>query len=321
MSVKEAEDAGDYFMAVRGDIHKLGAKTPRGFLQVASLKDAPLPKIPKQASGRLEFADWLGSRDNPLTARVMVNRIWRHLLGRGIVATPDNFGTTGRAPTHPELLDWLAIDFMDNNWSVKQTIKRIMLSRVYQLSGGKAADDADNFWLSHANRRRLDAEAIRDGMLFISGELDIKQGGKTIPKGLRSEFDYEFKGTRRSLYSPVFRNNLEDIFEVFDFANPNMVAGNRSASAVPTQSLYLMNSGFVRDRSAALAKRILQVDAKSAKDRVNLAYELALNRPPTAEELKLASNFIGDLKDTDALAKLTDLCQSLFACVDFRFLN
>ena len=321
MSVKEADDAGDYFMAVRGDIHKLGARVPRGFLQVASLKGASLPRIAKKSSGRIEFADWLGSRDNPLTARVMVNRIWRHLLGRGIVATPDNFGTTGRAPTHPELLDWLAIDFMDNNWSVKQTIKRIMLSRVYQLSGGDQSRDVENFWLSHANRRRLDAEAIRDGMLFISGELDIKQGGKTIPNGLRSEFDYEFKGTRRSLYSPVFRNNLEDIFEVFDFANPNMVAGNRSASAVPTQSLYLMNSGFVRDRSAALAQRIVQSEANTATDRVKLAYELALNRPPTDEELKLASEFIGDLNDTDALAKLTDLCQSLFACVDFRFLN
>ena len=321
MSVKEADDAGDYFLAVRGDIHKLGEKVPRGFLQVAYRKDAEPPKIAEKSSGRLEFADWLDNRDNPLTARVMVNRIWRHLLGRGIVATPDNFGVTGVAPTHPKLLDWLAVDFMNNGWSVKQSIKRIMLSRVYQLSSRAKAPDKDNFWLSHANRRRLDAEAIRDGMLFISGELDITQGGKTIPDGLRSEFDYEFKGTRRSLYSPVFRNNLEDIFEVFDFANPNMVAGNRSASAVPTQSLYLMNSGFVRDRSSALAKRILQSEAATAPERVKLAYELALNRPPTKAESELAAKFIDDLNETDSLAKLTDLCQSLFACVDFRFLN
>ncbi len=323
MAVKEAEDAGDYFMAVRGDIHKLGEQVPRGFIQVALRKDAPAPTIADKASGRLELADWLASRDNPLTARVMVNRIWRHLLGRGIVATPDNFGSTGAAPTHPELLDWLAVDFMDNGWSVKQTVKAVMLSRVYQLSSAPptAGADADNFWLSRANRRRLDAESIRDAMLFISGELDVKQGGKTIPKGLKSEFDHEFTGTRRSLYSPVFRNNLEDIFEVFDFANPNMVAGDRAASAVPTQSLFLMNSGFVRDRSAALARRILQAETGPTADHVNLAYELVLNRPPTGGESKLARDFLGDLRETDALARLTDLCQSLLACVDFRFLN
>jgi hypothetical protein len=196
-----------------------------------------------------------------------------------------------------------------------------MLSRVYQFSSRATSASADNRWLSHAQRRRLDAEAIRDAMLFISGELDIRQGGKTIPDGLRSEFDHKFTGTRRSLYSPVFRNNLEDIFEVFDFANPNMVAGDRAASAVPTQSLYLMNSGFVRDRSAALARRVLQSGDQTAPERIILAYQLALNRPPSAEELQLASQFLGDLNETDSLAKLTDLCQSLFACVDFRFLN
>lgn len=326
MAVKEADDAGDYFLAIRGNIHKLGPQVPRGFLSVAWRKDAP-PTINRTSSGRLELADWIASPDNPLTARVMVNRIWHHLLGRGLVSTPDNFGAAGRAPTHPELLDWLAVDFMDNSWSVKQAIKRVMLSRVYQISSQPdsatpANADPDNQLLSRAHRKRLDAEALRDAMLFASGELDATVGGKTIPGNLRSEFDYTFSGTRRSLYSPVFRNNLEDIFDVFDFANPNLVAGKRGASAVATQALYLMNSPFVRDRAEAAAKRVMNSYAAGATEaRIKQAYLLTLSRPPVAEELRLAAEFLGGDNAEDQLANLTDLCQSLFASVDFRFLN
>ena len=325
MAMKEAEDAGDYFLAVRGNIHKLGPQIPRGFLSVAWQKDAP-PKIAEKSSGRLEFADWIASRENPLTARVMVNRIWHHLLGRGLVSTPDNFGAAGMAPTHPELLDWLAVDFMDNGWSVKQAIKRVMLSRVYQISTSAnstnpADKDPNNFLLSHALTKRLDAEAIRDSMLFVSGELNATVGGKTIPGDLRSEFDYTFTGKRRSLYSPVFRNNLEDIFNVFDFANPNLVAGKRGNSAVATQALYLMNSPFVRERAEAAAKRIIRSDSETTAARIKEAYRQTLSRSPTAEELRLATEFLGDESSGDQLANLTDLCQSLFACVDFRFLN
>ncbi|MEQ2008257.1 MAG: DUF1549 domain-containing protein, partial [Limisphaerales bacterium] len=189
MSVKD-ENVGDTQIHVRGSVNNLGAKAPRGFLQVAS--HGPTPTIPAKESGRRELGDWLASRDNPLTARVFVNRAWTWLFGAGLVRSPDNFGTTGDAPTHPELLDHLAVRFMDGGWSVKKLVRELVLSRAYrqtsvglagpQLAAGLAADPENKlFW--HANRRKLDAESIRDTVLLVSGQLDLAQGGPLLKPG------------------------------------------------------------------------------------------------------------------------------------------
>ncbi|HTU19832.1 MAG TPA: PSD1 and planctomycete cytochrome C domain-containing protein, partial [Gemmataceae bacterium] len=188
MAVREASRIEDCAICIRGNIGNRGAKVPRGFLQVASIGSPSA--LPAKQSGRRELAGWLASRDNPLTARVMVNRAWHHLFGAGLVRTVDNFGTAGERPSHPELLDYLAVRFMADGWSVKKLIRTIMLSRAYQMSSAGRSDtlviDPENRLLAHMNRRRLDAECLRDAMLTISGRLDRTLGGPTIKKGTTS---------------------------------------------------------------------------------------------------------------------------------------
>src|SRR5262249_5898659 len=223
MAVLEAEKVEDCHLCIRGNYHNRGPKVPRGFV-TALLPPGSSPAIPAKESGRRQLAARIASPDNPLTARVMVNRVWHHLFGAGLVRTVDNFGNTGEAPSHPELLDHLALQFIKDGWSVKKLIRQVMLSRVYQMSS--AADsaegrklDPENRLLWRANRRRLDAESIRDAMLTVSGTLDRTAGGPSIRPGTMAERDYRFEDTRRSVYTPVFRNRLLELFEAFDFAN------------------------------------------------------------------------------------------------------
>ncbi|NNE93786.1 MAG: DUF1553 domain-containing protein, partial [Verrucomicrobiales bacterium] len=329
MSVEEAYDAGDYAIAVRGDPHTLGEKVPRSFLRVAMPTDAPDPEIEKGASGRRELAEWIASPDNPLTARVTVNRIWHHLFGSGIVRTPDNFGTTGELPSHPELLDYLARDFNENDWSFKSTIRKLMLTDLYQSSSIPAETaseiDPENRLFSHQNRRRLQAEALRDSMLAISGELEPFEGGRTMPAKLSIEYDYDFTDdTMRAVYLPVFRNNLDDLFEVFDFANPNLPAGKRNVSTIPGQALFLMNSEFVETRSRTAAEKLVGEMAEADDEaRIYELYRRTLSREPTAEESALAYSFLREFssKDGDETRAWTALQQAVFSSVDFRYLN
>ncbi len=314
LAVTDEAETGDYFVCIRGNPRQFGAKTPRGFLQVAG--PGSLPKISSGESGRLELARWLASRDNPLTARVMVNRVWHYLLGAGLVRTPDNFGHTGERPTHPELLDHLAVGFMEDGWSVKRLVRSIVLSRTYGMNsavgwveerdppdrhgepaiGGSrssthptvGAADPDNRLLARANRRRLDAEAIRDAMLAFSGQLDLTAAGDTIRPGTASEIGYEFADVRRSVYVPVFRNRLCDILEVFDFPDPNAVSGSRVTSTLPTQALFLMNSPFVRQQAQQAAARLLADEHLDDAGRIELAFRRALGRPPQQRERELA---------------------------------
>ncbi len=325
MAVREQPDPGDYRVAVRGDVHNLGKKVERGFLSAITEKK---PDI-KGESGRRELARWLTSRDNPLTARVMVNRIWHHLFGEGIVRSVDNFGKKGGDPSHPALLDWLAARFMEEDWSVKSMIRLIMRSRVYQLSTESTERlekvDPDNRLLARMNRRRLEAEAIRDAMLAVSGTLDRSQGGRTMPKDLSSEFDYNFDTRRRSVYLPIFRNNLPELFDLFDYADPNVVDGNRNTSTLPTQALYMMNSDFVQDRAKEAAKRLLRETAAGRAGRVNTAFLWTLGRPPSADERAIAHRQIADPSSTDGRAQRVSrwarLFHGLFASVDFRYLH
>jgi hypothetical protein len=334
MSIKEAARIEDCRVCIRGNIHNLGAQVPRGFLQVATRGDAPV--IPNAESGRRQLAAWLSSRDNPLTARVMVNRVWHHLFGTGLVRTVDNFGTVGEPASHPELLDFLAIQFVLDEWSVKRLVRSIVLSRAYRMSSdhrfaGQIAGrdpqliDPENRLLWRMNRRRLDAEAIRDAMLVVSGRLDRTMGGPTVKKGTNNEYAYLFDDSRRSVYTPIFRNRLLELFEAFDFADPNLVMGRRNVSTVPTQALYLMNNPFVMEQSRYAAEVMLAVPNMNDAKRVERAYWTVLGRAPTEAECQLALRFVTPSNDAASWEGRSvawqRFLQSLFACIDFRYVK
>lgn len=319
MAIRENPTVGDIPIHIRGSVHNLGAIAPRGFLQVASL--GAVAEIPANESGRRQLADWLASPDNPLTARVLVNRVWHWLFGAGLVRSVDNFGTTGDAPSHPELLDHLAAQFIADGWSVKQLVRRMVLSRAYGLSTAEdpaaLAADPENRLLWRMNRRRLDAESIRDAILSVSGRLDRTTGGSTVPAGLSSDYDARYTGLRRSVYVPVLRNSLPELFEVFDFADPSMVVGARHTSTVAPQALFLLNHPFVMEEARHTAERLLREAGPSRTDQVRLLYRLTLGRPPTEAELNLATHFLARAEH-EATEALTQLAQALFASLDFR---
>ena len=249
MSVQEEAKIGDdSHIHIRGTVHNLGDVVPRGFLQVAMSGD-PI-QLPTSQSGRKELGEWIASRDNPLTARVLVNRVWHWLFGNGLSRTPDNFGTTGESPTHPELLDLLAGRLLERDWSVKQLVRDVVLSQTYRLASSPTAQqrsiDPENQWLSHQNRRRLDPECLLDAILSTTGGLQIELRGNTIRPGTNEDYGYRhLSSNRRAVYWPVLRNALPEIFEVFDFADPSMPSGSRSVSTVASQSLFFMNNPWV----------------------------------------------------------------------------
>ena len=324
MSVREEEKIEDTFVHVRGSVHNPGAKVPRGFLQVATLSAPPI--VAEKQSGRREFSDWIASPSNPLTARVMANRVWHWLFGSGLVRTTDNFGTTGETPSHPELLDHLAVQFIEQDWSVKKLVREIMLSRTYQSSSEAKHDslaaplpDPENRLLWRANRRRLDAESIRDTMLFVSGQLSEERGGPSFKPGISADYGFQYTGARRSVYVPAFRNALPEIFEAFDFADPSVVTGVRNVSTVAPQALFLMNHPFVREQAKFAAERLAAEKLKSDDARLERAYQLVLGRSPSAGEIAVAKKLLE--KETKSIEAWTDLFHSLFASADFRYVN
>ena len=311
MSVEEHQEAGDWHIHVRGGIRNLGKKVKRGFITAATpVGQSPKPEIPEGASGRLELAKWVASSDNTLTARVYVNRVWHHLFGRGIVASNDNFGEMGRRPTHPELLDHLASEFIDQGWSTKTLIRRILLSSTYQMSSEASTNsleqDPDNELFSRQNRRRLQVEAIHDAMLVASGKLNPA-----------SE-----KTKERALYDKLDRNKIPEMLDIFDFPNPNLVSGVRNASTVPTQALFLMNDPFVIKEAETAAKRLLERKGLNVEERLNFAYKITLGREPREEEKSLALNYLAQHNQgKDHPEAWAGILHSLYACVDFRYLN
>ncbi len=341
MGVGEGKLANAHVL-VRGEISQAGEMVPRGFVTV--LNTAPPPPIPNNESGRLELAQWLSSPENPLTARVEVNRVWLHLFGQGLVRSADNFGANGETPSHPELLDTLAAQFMRDGWSVKRLIRSIVLSHTYQLSSlsdekGNETDP-DNRLLWKASVRRLDAEAIRDAILASSGELQLAPphgsvvanvGEGYVGKGVRPEIFSDVKANYRSVYLPIVRDFPPEVLELFDFAESSLVVAARDVTNVPSQALYLMNNEFVREQSAAMAHRILATPL-DYPHRMALAYELALGRAPTDAERTRADRYLlsearslipvknGNTNDAAVLSWST-FCQALFACAEFRYLN
>src|SRR5262249_26249394 len=245
MGVTEQRRPKNARVLVRGEIDRPGDSVPRGFVQVIS--NDKTPKI-TQGSGRLELAQWIASADNPLTARVMVNRVWLHLFGKGIVQTPDNFGKNGQAPSHPELLDWLAGTFTSDGWSVKKLIRRMVLSHTYRMASDfdpkKSEIDPADEWLWRMPKRRLEGEAIRDAMLAVAGTLVLEppvgspvgtlEGDARIEKALQVAAP---ETPIRSVYLPVLRDDVPEALEVFDFAEPSFVTGVRESTNVATQAL------------------------------------------------------------------------------------
>jgi hypothetical protein len=331
----------------RGDVNKPGEKVPRGFLSV--LTHQPPPKLPATSSGRLELAEWMLSDGNPLTARVMVNRVWLWLFGQGLVNTPENFGTTGDKPSNQALIDTLAVKFREGGWSVKQLIREIVLSRTYQLSSTydekNFAADPENALVWRMSKRRLDAEAIRDAMLAICGQLDLRPPlGSPIAEhgnGPIGQFkQYPDAGvpedvlveagnrtTVRSVYLPIARELLPDALAVFDFAEPGFVTGSRETTNVPSQALYMLNSPFIASVAQKFAERVIATYPANANNsdaqRVQFAYGLVFSRSPSEAEQQATSDFFAKFPTTNASATAawTSFCRALFASAEFRFLN
>jgi len=324
MAVEDAKDAGDFHVCVRGDIHTLGKKVKRGFLSVVT---AAKPAIKNNGSGRLEFAQWLGSSKmpNPLVARVIANRVWQHLMGHGIVRTPDNFGVMGERPSHPELLDLLATELIRRDWSIKDLVRTIVLSRSYQIATHhpkSQQQDPDNRLFARRNRRRLDAESIRDAILTVSGQLSRRRGGPSVKPGTKNEFGYIFASRRRSVYVPSFRNQLDDLLQAFDVADPNLVVGKRTVSTLPTQALFLLNSPFVHQQAEVAAKRILRANL-GTPEALKLAYRLSVGRDPTTAEQRICLKFIqNELRQGSSLIRAwSGIFRSLYSCLDFRYME
>jgi cytochrome c553 len=341
MGVKDAGRAVDCEVNLRGDPHSLGEKVNRGFVQVVYPAGASLPSIGPDESGRLQLAQWLASSENPLTARVMANRVWHHLFGRGIVETVDNFGLSGSKPDNQALLDYLAMRFMDQGWSVKKLIREVALSRAYALSSNHHAKnflaDPDNRLVWRMNRRRLEVEAIRDAILAVSGQLDstrpegspvLEWPSAEVNRGGGKVATWELKENYRSVYVPVIRNAPSRFFESFDFPEPSETKGRRDVTTVAPQALFLMNSPFVADQARIAAERAL-AKAKTDTERVRLAYRQTLSREPAKVELAQALAYIQESVKSDSRAdaspgvKTQDawarFYQVLFASAEFRY--
>lgn len=327
MSIQEEKDITDSPIHIRGTVHNLGEVAPRGFLQVAS--QGTTSALPKDSSGRRELADWLASPQNPLTARVFANRTWHWLLGHGIVRTTDNFGTTGELPSHPELLDYLAHEFVSHNWSPKTLIRQIVLSRTYQLSTETSpqlkSGDPDNLLFGRAIRKRLDAESILDALLAAGGDLDLRVGGSNIRPGTSSDFGYQFSTNRRAVYWPVFRNALPDLFEVFDYPDPSMVVGSRNTSTVAPQALFLLNNPFVHSQAQLAATRLLrETSGQTTSEKIRILFRQLLGRNPLLDEAQQAEKFLtqGNATGQEISAeRWTGLVHVIFGTMDFRYTN
>ncbi len=306
MGVAEGKVA-DCRLHVRGSHLNLGKAVPRGVPRVLAGKDTPA--FGATASGRLELARWLARPEHPLTARVMVNRLWRWHFGRGLVATTDNFGRLGERLSNPALLDWLAVRFAASGWSVKAMHRLLMLSCTYQMGSAfderAALADPDNRLHWRFNVRRLEAEAVRDGLLAVGGLLDRKPGGSLLHvKNREFLFDHtsidrtRYDSPRRSVYLPVIRNNLYDVFQLFDSTDAAVPGGDRATTTVAPQALFMLNSDLVAKASEGLAAGLLSARNADGPGRVARLYATAYGRPPSEKESARALGLVREFEDT-----------------------
>jgi mono/diheme cytochrome c family protein len=303
---------------LRGNPHSLGEEVPRRFLAVLSPEQAPPFS---DGSGRLQLANDIV--DSPIATRVFVNRVWKWHFGNGIVATPDNFGFAGERPSNPELLEYLAARFRSNGLSLKKLQREIMLSAVYQTSPLESKDarerDGSNRYYSHFNRQRLDAESIRDSILFVAGDLDLKEVGGPSK-------DFALENTRRTVYCKVSRFRLNNYLQVFDFPNPSFTAEQRFSTNVPLQRLYFMNNEFVYMQAGKLAERVLTQPNEAA--RIAEAYQLLFGRPPTTKEMEVGLQFLkttpekpGNKVNGEPVTAWREYARVLLSANEFEFVD
>jgi hypothetical protein len=319
-------DARDCAIRVKGDAAQTGDTPRRGDLQVPGLPK--FTAIGDKESGRLALAQWVVSPANPLTPRVMANRVWLHLFGRGLVRTADNFGLTGEKPTHPELLDHLAVRFTENGWSVKKLIRAIVLSHTYRESSvsepARLEKDGANELFWRMNPKRLELEAIRDSLLFAGGRLSFERpegvqvagnGGKGLKARTRSLLDE--MAPCRTVYLPVLRDLLPEIYKTFDFPEPTQIQGQREVTTVPGQALFFLNSRLATGAASDTAARLLADPALRTGDaRIVRAYILLLSREPARDELAEARAYLAASPDA---ARWSSFIQALTAGTEYRY--
>ena len=307
----------DVPLHIRGSYTRLGAVVPRGLpAYFAGTNQPPI----RAGSGRRELVSWIAAKENPLTARVAVNRVWQGHFGSGLVATPNNFGLNSQPPSHPALLDWLASRFVEEGWSLKKLHRRIVLSATYRQSSiatrATHTKDPDNRWLGRFTARRLDAESIRDAMMLATGRLDTKPGGPA---------DAELSGTRRSLYLQTARWDRGSFATLFDTANPDACSDARIVSTVAPQALFLLNSSFMRDQSQHLAERLLREVPDTApqfeRARIHLAYRILFSRTASAEELAIAAPLVNSGPQAGKLAAWADLAHALLCSNELVYVD
>ncbi|MBL7769784.1 MAG: PSD1 domain-containing protein [Flavipsychrobacter sp.] len=317
---------------VRGNHQELSAdKVPRTFLTALGTRSNNLD-VP--GSGRLQLAEALLEQNNPLTTRVFVNRIWHHLFGRGIVETVDNFGLQGKLPSHPALLDYLSLSFKQHNYSVKQLIRTIVLSETFQRStlpvAGSKEKDPANIYLSYFPLRRLEAEAIRDAMLAVSGRLDTAMYGEPVPQHITSFMNGRGKPSesgpldgagRRTIYLEVRRNFLDPILTSFDRPIPFTSFGKREVTNVPAQSLILMNDPFVMQEAARLAARLDKMGLRNNEEKIQWLYRTCLGRSATKEEILEANALLANLTQKNSRTVWKDFVHTIFNLKEFIYLN
>lgn len=337
MGVREAKTIDDCKINIGGESKKPGAPVPRGFPAACGPVEECLA-IDASQSGRLQLVQWLTSGSHPQTARVLVNRVWLHLFGEGLVRTPDDFGVFGDRPLHRALLDHLAAGFVEDGWSLKRLIRRIVLSRTWQL--GSFCDergrrnDPENTLLARHNRRRLDAEALRDAMLAASGELDRSPGVGSLVQHeevlINEMGNLHRQSLKRSVYLLMLRNSMPPELIPFNVPDGLAVTGKRDVTTLPAQALYLLNNPFVLGRATALAEGLIQASTDDSKI-IETAYERILARHPQPEEKRRALEFLNQATPTTGeenpegenarKTQVASLCQALLASNEFRYID
>ncbi|MEE2636529.1 MAG: PSD1 and planctomycete cytochrome C domain-containing protein [Acidobacteriota bacterium] len=326
------ETPPNYFL-IRGDPFSPGSLMTPGFLTVATYGDPPteIPRPNQRTAGRrLALAEWIASRDNPLTARVLVNRMWHHHFGRGIVPTLDNLGKMGDPPTHPELLDWLAVEFMNRGWSIKEMHRLLMTSEAYQMVSAyehaeSRAADPENQLLWQYHPQRLEAEVLRDAIMTVSGGIDLTVGGKPVFPHVPEEILKASEGKgywdnqpdgpevwRRSVYVYRRRSLGFPFFDTFDLPDQNQTAAARNVSTVATQALTLMNNQFVLRQAELFAKRLQEEAPGDLEQQIELAYQIALTRTPTADEAAVAKSLVAEQSLVDLTHVILNLNEFLY---------
>jgi cytochrome c553 len=340
MGVQESAKIANLPIHLRGSHWTLGEEVPRRFPR-AIAGDNQTP-VPDGQSGRLQLAEWLTRADHPLTSRVMANRIWRGHFGRGIVPSMDNFGRLGEAPTNQPLLDWLALRFVEQGWSIKQMHRTIMLSSTYQMSSNydahAAEADPENTLLWRNSRRRLEAEAIRDAVTAVTGVIDMTPGGTMLSQkdreyvsntSRRGGADYDLP--RRAVYLPVVRSSMYEMFQAFDLPDPSTPNGDRNSTVVAPQALFLMNATLVLKSTHDMAAKLLEESGVDDAARVREVYERALGRPPAASDVDRALTFVAQVekamegRETDAgkrhLFAWQSFCKAMLSSNEFIYVN